>query len=59
MTKPINLNKVRKSKARAAKKARAAENVIRFGQTKSEKSAARKVAQDKKDLLDGKRLSPK
>ena len=37
MTEPVNLNKVRKERARAEKKARAAENLRRFGRTKAER----------------------
>lgn len=37
MSRPVNLNKVRKDRARAAKRARADENAFRFGRTKSEK----------------------
>jgi len=40
MTKPVNLNRFRKDKARAAKKARADENAVSFGRTKLEKSVA-------------------
>ncbi|WP_438956166.1 DUF4169 family protein [Cognatiyoonia sp.] len=35
--KPINLNKVRKAKARAEEKARAVQNSIKFGRTKAER----------------------
>ena len=53
MAAPVNLNRARKEKVRAEKKARADENAARFGRTKSEKSldAARrdKAARD----LDG------
>lgn len=35
--KPINLNKVRKDRARADKKARADENAVKFGRTKAER----------------------
>jgi len=38
MGKPVNLNRVRKDKARAEKKARADENAVRFGRTKAEKT---------------------
>ena len=37
MTQPVNLNKVRKERARADKKVRASENVRRFGRSKAEK----------------------
>ena len=36
--KPVNLNRVRKAKARADAKAKADENAVRFGRTKAEKS---------------------
>ena len=39
MSTPINLNKARKAKARAEKKARAAENVAKHGRTKAERQA--------------------
>ncbi|MGX9350364.1 DUF4169 family protein [Shimia sp. W99] len=37
MSEPVNLNRFRKQKARADKKARADENAVKFGRTKSEK----------------------
>lgn len=40
MAELINLNRARKAKARAADKTTAAENRVRFGRTKAEKSAA-------------------
>ncbi|MEQ8895525.1 MAG: DUF4169 family protein [Roseovarius sp.] len=36
--KPVNLNRVRKDKARAEKRARADENAVKFGRTKAEKT---------------------
>jgi hypothetical protein len=41
MAEPINLNKARKAKARAAGKAEAAENRVRFGRTKAEKTVSK------------------
>ena len=38
MVEPINLNKVRKARARAAEKAQAAENRVRFGRPRTEKT---------------------
>ncbi|MFB9150228.1 DUF4169 family protein [Roseovarius ramblicola] len=35
---PVNLNRVRKQKARAAKKARADGNAARFGRTRAQKA---------------------
>ncbi len=53
MTQPVNLNRVRKQRARAERKARADENAIRFGRSKNEKrrddASAEKAARD----LDG------
>lgn len=48
--KPINLNQVRKQKARAEKRARGDENAVMFGRTKAEKeleaARAEKAARD-------------
>ena len=38
MAEPVNLNKFRKAKARAAKQQRAAENRVKYGRTKAEKA---------------------
>ena len=38
MTRPVNLNKVRKDRARDEKRARADENAVKFGRTKAEKA---------------------
>lgn len=38
MSTPINLNKARKARAKSEKKARAAENVVKHGRSKSEKA---------------------
>ncbi|NOD63250.1 MULTISPECIES: DUF4169 family protein [unclassified Ruegeria] len=46
MGKPVNLNRYRKEKARAEKKARADQNAVAFGRTKAEKEIA-KFEQDK------------
>ena len=37
MTAPINLNKVKKERNRASRRARADENAVAFGQTKAQK----------------------
>ncbi|WP_321828766.1 DUF4169 family protein [Thalassovita sp.] len=51
----VNLNKFRKAKARAEKKAQADENAVKFGRTKAEKSLDRaQNAKAQKDL-DGKK----
>ena len=49
MSTPVNLNRYRKDKARAAKRAKADENAAKFGRSKAEKAketaeAAREVA---------------
>ncbi|NPD19148.1 DUF4169 family protein [Alterinioella nitratireducens] len=53
MAAPVNLNRARKEKARAEKKARADENAVRFGRAKAERmleeARARKAARE----LDG------
>ncbi len=43
MGKPVNLNRYRKEKARAEKKARADQNAASFGRTKAEKDLTRKL----------------
>lgn len=55
MSQPVNLNRFRKQKARAEKKARADENAVRFGQTKSQRDAARTQAEKARRDLDGHR----
>tara|TARA_R110002020_G_scaffold36409_14_gene109419 strand:+ start:4541 stop:4723 length:183 start_codon:yes stop_codon:yes gene_type:complete len=41
---PVNLNRFRKEKARADKKARADENSVKFGRTKAEKARDKREA---------------
>lgn len=45
MSQPVNLNQVRKQKARAAKRARADENAVKHGRSKAEKQLERARAQ--------------
>ena len=45
MSQPVNLNKFRKTKARADNTTRAEANAVKFGRTKAEKQAH--VSQDK------------
>jgi hypothetical protein len=45
MTEPINLNKARKARAHADKKAQAAENRVRFGRSKAEKTVSKLEAE--------------
>lgn len=53
MTTPVNLNKFRKDRARTAKKARADENSVRFGQTKVQKDVQKMRADQADRTLDG------
>ncbi len=51
----VNLNKFRKAKTRADKKAQADENAVKFGRTKSEKNREKTEATKAKRELDGKK----
>ena len=53
MSTPVNLNRFRKAKARADKKARAEENVAKFGLSKSDKAQATKLNTLQERRLDG------
>lgn len=53
MTEPVNLNKVRKERARADKKARADKNVRLFGRSKTEKLQERAQSDKAVRHLDG------
>ncbi|WP_170330508.1 DUF4169 family protein [Ruegeria arenilitoris] len=53
MSKLINLNQVRKQRAKAQKKKRADENAVRFGRTKAEKDLDRTHKQKSDRNLDG------
>ncbi|UWQ61168.1 DUF4169 family protein [Leisingera caerulea] len=56
MGKPVNLNRYRKEKARAEKKARADRNAVTFGRTKAEKDLDKaRNAQEIKRLDEHKR----
>ncbi len=48
MGKPVNLNRYRKEKARAEKKARADQNAVAFGRSKAEKQLV-KLQKDKQN----------
>jgi hypothetical protein len=52
---PINLNKARKARAKAAGKAQAAENRVRFGRPKAETAVARLEAERARRELEGKK----
>jgi hypothetical protein len=45
MVEPINLNKARKARARAAETAQAAENRVRFGRSKAETTVSKLEAE--------------
>ena len=55
MVEPINLNKARKARAKAADKARAAENRAAFGRTKVEKTVSKLEAERARRELEGKK----
>jgi hypothetical protein len=50
---PINLNKARKIRARAAKRVQADENAVKFGRSKAEKEVLQLQKQAAKRHLDG------
>ncbi|MEX0328791.1 MAG: DUF4169 family protein [Ruegeria sp.] len=56
MGKPVNLNRYRKEKARAEKKARADRNSARFGQSKDQKNAVEQHRDKQRRDLDGHKL---
>ncbi|MEQ6203313.1 DUF4169 family protein [Sulfitobacter sp. HNIBRBA2951] len=58
MSTPINLNKVRKDRARADAKARADENAVKFGLTKVQKKAAQQQRDTDTRSLDGHKREP-
>ena len=53
MEKPVNLNRFRKQKARAQKKARADENAVTFGRGKAQKELDRARAEKARRDLEG------
>ena len=53
MAEPVNLNRFRKEKARAEKKARADQNAVKFGRSKAEKELDRARTEKAKRDLDG------
>lgn len=52
MSEPVNLNKFRKAKTRAAKQQQAAENRVKYGRTKAEKARDRLEANKNKNAVD-------
>ena len=55
MAEPINLNKARKARARTADKTQAAENRVRFGRSKAEKTVSKLEAERARRLHDDKK----
>jgi hypothetical protein len=55
MAELVNLNRARKAKARADSETKAAENRVRFGQTKAEKRLAKAQADKARGDLDAKK----
>jgi hypothetical protein len=58
MAEPVNLNRFRKQKARADKKARAEENVSVFGRSKVDKELEKARADKARRDLDGHEKQP-
>jgi hypothetical protein len=58
MSTPANLNKVRKERARVAKRVQADENATRFGRSKAQKEADRIVRGKAAKHLDGHKKDP-
>ena len=56
MAELINLNRFRKEKARAEKRAKADENAAKFGQTRAERDLQKARAEKSAHALDGHRL---
>lgn len=53
MAEPVNLNRFKKDKARADRKARANQNAVKFGRTKAKKELERAKADKAQSDLDG------
>ena len=58
MSTPINLNRVRKARARVARNAKANENVVAFGRTKAEKGKDKAEAEKAARDLEGHKQKP-
>lgn len=56
MAEPVNLNRYRKAKARADRKAQADENAVKFGRTKAEKDLDSARAERAESTIDGHKL---
>lgn len=56
MSEPVNLNKVRKAKARANEKARADANAVQFGRTKAQRMLEVAQSEKMRNVLDAHRF---
>lgn len=52
MSEPINFNKAKKARAKADAKSQAAQNRVRFGRTKAEKTVSKLEAEKARRTLD-------
>ena len=58
MAEIVNLNRVKKAKARESEQRLAAENRVRFGRSKAEKANDRRETARREQLLSAKELAP-
>ncbi len=58
MPEPVNLNRFRKDRARAEKKARADENAVKFGRTKAQKAVETAEANQQASAVDQHKREP-
>ena len=58
MSQPVNLNKFRKTKARADNSTRAESNTVKFGRNKAEKQAQESQVKVEAHRLDQHKLNP-
>lgn len=58
MSEPVNLNRVRKARAKAEEKAKAAQNRVVFGRTRAEKDLAEARRDKAARALDSKKREP-
>lgn len=58
MSQPVNLNKFRKTKARADNSTRAEANAVKFGRTKAEKQAQESQVKAEAHWLDQHKQNP-
>jgi hypothetical protein len=58
VSEPVNLNKVRKARARAAKETQAAENRVIHGRSKAQKAADRAAAAKLRKAVDTAKKEP-